>query len=517
MKETLQQNPPNAAKLVFSLRHLDYDNLTALADLVDNAIDANASQIWVDIVSHTDNKPDRESEVARIIIADNGRGMDTDVLDEALRLGSDTERNASYDLGFYGMGLVTASISMGTRLEVITKASGGDCLKSVQDLAVIFDRNEFVKTLDKANEQEQQLFQEHLKRQEKNEKMRDSGTMVIIDQVDNCQWKHIKGLAERLSLHFGQVYRKFLNAGKIRIYVQNREVKAIDPINDFEPTILNEEEIKLPDGTIKITIAELKDYGTAINKDKGINIPNQGFYVFRNNREILAGNTLNVFPKHNDLNTLRIEFCYPGTLDTLLSSNFSKNRITLNQSIRTKVESICNPFIKQVRWRSKERQRNNREVKEDFTEVEKFITAKSHLLQLLQSETLETDAGQKDREKIKRNIEKNGSRLNIQKRPRVNLESLKARFETKRLGERGPLYEVDQERGKVIIKWNADHPFYVEFIERNADNPDVLNPICFLVYCLGSAELGSRPDSDTEEILMNIRYNVGLNLAVLLR
>lgn len=524
MKETLLPNLPNAAKLVYSLRHLDYNNLTALADLVDNSVDANATQIWVDVIPRDKYDDNVESDVAKIIISDNGYGMTREILDEALKLGSDVEKNASCDLGFYGMGLVTGSISMGTRLEVITKTAEGECLTSIQDLNLVFDRNEFVKTLEPSGNQDIKLFEKYVLDRQKefrlegNLKPANSGTVVIIDQVDNCQWKKVNGLVDNLISHFGQVYRKFLKAGKIHIYVQGRKIHIIDPIYDFEPTILYEEEIKLEDGSIKLSIAELKDYGAAINKEKGINAGGQGFYVFRNNREILAGETLGIFSRHNDFNTLRIEFSYPGTLDTILSSNFSKNRIVLNQSVRNKVEAICNPFIKQVRARAKERQKSNRELKEDFSEIEKYITQKSHLLKMPPAEVEERSAKtQKQLERLRKKIQEHGPRLNIQRRKRITLESLKARFDVKRLGEKGPLYDVDQEREKIVIYWNEEHPFYQEFIERNADNPDILNPICFLVYCLGSAELIAKPDSDSDEILENIRFDVGRNLAILLK
>lgn len=522
MKSNFLPNVPNAAKLIYSLRHLDYNNLTALADLVDNSIDANASQVWVDVFPREKADVESESEVGKIVIADNGSGMSKKVLDEALRLGSDVEKNASYDLGYYGMGLVTASISMGTRLEVITQREG-ECYKSVQDLDVLYDENLFVKTLEPANADDNNIFvqcvvkkQEQYKIEANNPRL--SGTVVIIDHIDNCQWRKINGLVENLSAHFGQIYRKFLKAGKVKIYVQGREVKVMDPIHDYEPTVLYEDEIKLEEGSIKLTIAELKDYGIAINKEKGLNIANQGFYVLRNNREILAGETLGIFSKHGDFNTLRIEFSYPGTLDTVLSSNFSKNRIVLNQSTRNKLETICNPFIKQVRVRARDRQKSNREVKEDFSEVEKYITQKSHLLKLPPVEVEERSSkSQKEHEQFRKDIEKHGPRLNIQKRKRISLDSLKAKFSTRAMEEKGPLYAVEQERDKVVVYWNSDHPFYRMFIERNADNPDILNPICFLVYCLGSAELIAKPDSDSEEILENIRFDVGRNLAVLLK
>lgn len=523
---SLVKNFPNASRLIDSLRHLDYENVTAVADIVDNAIDANATQIWVTFIPHKDKKA-ANTETASIIISDNGSGMTLDVLDEALKLGSDVEKNPSCDLGLYGMGLVTASISFGTKLEVVTKTTDGQCLRSFQDLDLIYKENDFVKILEGADSKAEKTFDRYVidyqkkfplkERSGQQSPIRNSGTVVIISNIDNCQWKTIKGFSDKLLLHSGQTYRKFLKAGNNRIYIQGQAVTPIDPIDDYKPSTLIEDEIKLPDGSIKLKIVELNDYGTAINKEKGINIPNQGFYVIRNNREILAAETLGIFSKHNDYNLLRIEFSYPGTLDKILSSNFSKRRIVLNQSIGDKVAKICNPFIRQVRSRAKERQKSRKETQEDFSEVEKFITQKSHLLKRPKAEIEKRAPKTQQDEKQKEPIDQHSPRLNITKRKRITLDRLKAKFRLKSLGDKGPLYEVDQERDIVIIYWNEDHPFYSEFIEINADSPDILNPICFLVYCFGNAELISKPDSDSNEILENIRYDVGRNLAVLLR
>jgi hypothetical protein len=526
MEKELVQNLPNASKLVYSLRHLDYDNLTALSDLVDNSLDANATKIWVDIIPIKDvgHSNEENSDVAQIIISDNGKGMDKSTLDEALKLGSNVEKNASCDLGYYGMGLITASISIGSRLQVITKTVYGECLNSVQDLDLIYQNNDFVKILEIANKEDREQFDKKVIQRQKDaintnskEQIINSGTVVIIDQIDNCNWKKVKGLADNLQSHFSKVYRKFLKAEKVKIFVQDKRVEPIDPIFDFEPNILCEEYIKYEEGDIKIVVAELKDYGYAINKDKGLNISNQGFYVLRNNREIIAGETLGIFSKHNDFNTLRIEFSYPGTLDVLLSSNFSKNRIVLNQSLKDKVEKICNPFIKQVRKNAKARQISDREL-EDFSEIEKFITQKSHLLKMPQMEVEQRDKkNNKNEEKIIKEISERGTRLNITKKKRIDISSLKAKFGLKKLGEKGPLYDIDQEREKVIIYWNEEHPFYIYFVSPNGNNPDILNPISFLIYSLATAELISKPDSDSEEILQNIRFDVGRNLAVLLK
>src|SRR5258705_13802140 len=94
-------NPPNPARTIESLRQLGYENYAALCDIVDNPFDAGAQNVYIWV-----NRVAGDFEIA---IADDGSGMPGgpgNILDQALRLGSLTERNEQTDLGKYGMGLV---------------------------------------------------------------------------------------------------------------------------------------------------------------------------------------------------------------------------------------------------------------------------------------------------------------------------------------------------------------------------------------------------------------------------
>src|SRR5438093_12039984 len=88
--ESFRDNPPNARRTIEALRELGYDSYASVMDLLDNSIDAQASNIEVTI---SEEKGD-----IRITIEDDGLGMDEDTLGEALRLGSDAERETG-DLG----------------------------------------------------------------------------------------------------------------------------------------------------------------------------------------------------------------------------------------------------------------------------------------------------------------------------------------------------------------------------------------------------------------------------------
>ena len=102
---------PSAARLTESLRDIGYDFPAAVADVVDNSIMADASR--VDIVIEFDG------EDSSVVIADDGRGMTANGLIEALRYGSRRDYSPR-DLGRYGLGLKTASLSQCRSVTVVT-------------------------------------------------------------------------------------------------------------------------------------------------------------------------------------------------------------------------------------------------------------------------------------------------------------------------------------------------------------------------------------------------------------
>ena len=102
--------PPDAATLMWSTRAIGYTTPAAVADLIDNSISAGASEISIQYVS---------GENGYIAILDNGEGMSAEDLRLAMKYGSGDpwqERSES-DLGRFGLGLKTASLSQCLRLD----------------------------------------------------------------------------------------------------------------------------------------------------------------------------------------------------------------------------------------------------------------------------------------------------------------------------------------------------------------------------------------------------------------
>ena len=110
--ESVEEVIPSAKRLINSLRSLGYEFPTAIAELVDNSIEANATEVSVNV--------EFDGENSWVMIADNGIGMSNDKLIEAMRYGSDSTYNDK-SLGKFGLGLKTASFSQSKHWIVATK------------------------------------------------------------------------------------------------------------------------------------------------------------------------------------------------------------------------------------------------------------------------------------------------------------------------------------------------------------------------------------------------------------
>ena len=110
--------PPHAPALMESTRAIGYSLEAAVADIIDNSIAANASEIDV-CFSPYELSP-------YVSILDNGHGIDPDRIDEAMRYGSQSSLDVcgENDLGRFGLGLKIASLSQCRCLTVISKSRG---------------------------------------------------------------------------------------------------------------------------------------------------------------------------------------------------------------------------------------------------------------------------------------------------------------------------------------------------------------------------------------------------------
>lgn len=509
-KQFNHKNLPNPSKLIESLRYLGYDNYSAIADLVDNCLDAGAKtvKIWARI---------RGGE-PEVIIADDGVGMDESTLEQAIKLGSMIEKDPSSDLGKFGMGLVTASLSVSKQTVVLTRVQEGDVLKAINDVDEIKRTNEFISFLGKAEPTDIKLFSELVGEAR-------IGTAIILRKCDNLQNSNLSIFSKILGKHLARIFRYFLSADR-SILVNDEPLVKFDPLmwdsSQTEHFCDEKLEVTFKDDqnaikdVIHIKLAILPDISAEGERSKEQNIKTQGFYIMRNNREILNAETLNLFSKHNDFNRFRGEILFSGILDKYMGVNFTKSGVELGQSALDQLDRFLSGQIKTVRNRIKKSQRA--ETPADVADVHRGAEQEIHK----KSKLLMTPKAPKEHRESPTSQGQSGEKVALGAGSREPREKQQpggfagiCRFDTASMGEAGVIYEAEQQGRTIIIRWNSDHPFYKRFILDNQQDKGMLAAADYLIYSLACAELIS-VNEDNVELIQNFKTTISVNLRTLL-
>lgn len=505
--EYTKENDPNPGRLIESLRSLGYGNYQALADIVDNSIDAEASALSIK-VGIRKGKP-------HIQVADNGIGMDKETLDQAMRLGSLTERDRKSDLGRFGMGLVTASLSIARRCTVLTR-NNGTAFASAWDVDVIVKENRFLKHLAPASNDEVKLLDECVGTDH-------SGTIVLLDNCDNLKNRNLSVFAKLLAAHLGRVHRYFLKS-RVEITINDRIVRVIDPLElDNEETKIDfDTEIPIKfkrDGQEVVEIVRARialiTKQEADERDIAAGQKNQGFYVMRNLREIMNASTLGFFTKHNDFNQMRGEIFFPATMDDLVGIEFTKRNIDMDQSVYDQLAAVLKPNCTRIKrmYALMGRVRMSARNKELHDQSIRSIEAKDKLL-LKPKARIEKRSARTESNgaAIPRNTK--ATRTNFSRTQQLE-RRLKCKITEEKMGPNGQIYECDMQGRTLLIRYNIEHPFYQRFITENTSDGRIVSAVDFLIYSMAAAEL-RMVDEDKYEIVNTFKSELSSNLRTLL-
>lgn len=205
--------PPHLA--IIAMRDSGYKNTAyALAELIDNAVQADASTIEVFCIEKREQVRKRErSRLWEIAVLDNGSGMNSATLWMALQFGNGTRLNDRTGIGRFGMGLPNASISQARRTDVWSWRNGPEnAMKSHIDLKEI--ENGTMKDVPKP---EHVPLPERWKRLSMELGLQ--GTLVVWSELDleRLTWKSSKSTLHHTEEIVGRVYRRFILGGKVRI------------------------------------------------------------------------------------------------------------------------------------------------------------------------------------------------------------------------------------------------------------------------------------------------------------
>ncbi|MFB2771674.1 ATP-binding protein [Pelatocladus sp. BLCC-F211] len=200
---------------VQAMRDNGYKNAAyAIAELMDNAIQAGASQVELLCGERKQQiEGRRRSRIEQIAVLDNGCGMDANVLRLALQFGNGTylEENQHTGIGRFGMGLPSSSISQCQRVDVWSWQNGREnALHSYLDLDEIKNR-QMTEVPEPAVKPIPMTWRNI------GQKFGDSGTLVVWSKIDRCMWQTGKAIINNSEFVIGRMYRKFLNNSQVKI------------------------------------------------------------------------------------------------------------------------------------------------------------------------------------------------------------------------------------------------------------------------------------------------------------
>lgn len=329
-----------ASSMIETFRAIGYSLETAVADIIDNSISADAKRIWVNRYWHGGKSV--------ITIKDDGKGMTDVEIIKAMRPGSQnplTSRSEK-DLGRFGLGLKTASFSQCRKLTVISKKAGGESAYWSWDLDYVAETNkwELIRWIPDGFEAELDDIE--------------SGTVVIwtdLDRVINPQTAEgdenakikFSNSMDRVKNHLAMTFHRFIEEKVFDLYWSTHKIEPWNPFCLTENKIQTQSLETIRGGvTVKgYVLPHQNNFSSeaAYKNAEGMNgwSGHQGFYVYRGKRLLLAGDWLGLFRKEEHYKLVRIQVDLPNTLDSEWQIDIKKSRAFPPASCREQLEAYA--------------------------------------------------------------------------------------------------------------------------------------------------------------------------------
>ena len=281
-----------------AISNIGYSFEAAVADLVDNSVDAKASHVLIRFIRKND-------ELLNLLVIDNGEGIASSKIDDAMTFAEQRHYSIA-DLGMYGMGLKSASLSQCGSLTVVSRRQKDTAVGRQWTTAQAKDGW-------RCGVVAQESVNHELNRSTPPEiNLRKRGTIVRWDDVRDFKRaegrvdKYLSGLTKNLVEYLGLHFHRFLSSGSLRIKVDSVNLESgetgiptvAQPLDPFAHQVSGDDgypktfQIVLPEidslearAHIWPPRSKTPEYRLGTGKVSG----RQGFYFYRHDRLIQAG------------------------------------------------------------------------------------------------------------------------------------------------------------------------------------------------------------------------------------
>jgi hypothetical protein len=459
----------------------------ALAELIDNAIEAQAERVDVEITSALSGA---SSSVDCVTITDDGTGMSPDTLTLALQFGGSTRFDSRSGPGRFGMGLPNSSLSQARRTDVISWERRSEVWTTFLDVdQVLSGKNTRVPTPKKIS------YAAKTK----------SGTIVRLTRCDRFQFRTISEAQSRLKLELGRLFREAIFQG-IALRVNGELVSPLDPLYlrsdekmakaaPFGPPLVYKIRCSLKAGASDVTVSftqlPLAKWNGLSNQEKnkmGI-AKGAGVSILRAGREIDYGwYFMGTKRKENYDDWWRCEIRFDPDLDEAFGVTHTKQGIRPTEAL----EALLAPDLERIA------RELNSKVRRQYAAIKAAAKQTSSLLNVDKRDHL---------------LEPPNSMINALSDPKATrvvrnstLGGLKYTVQSQPSSEEN-FYEVFTKGVHVTIILNELHPFYERLYRRmppvspGTRQTPVLENLKALLAAAARAELAYEAPSDRAIIL----------------
>lgn len=512
--------PPDPERMIEGLRDTGYEFNTAVADIVDNSIAANATKVelWLGA--------DLRGNI-RLSIADNGDGMDRAGLLNAMQYGSKARPNAA-SLGKYGLGLKTASTAFCKRLSVLSRPAG-----DIPPLMATWDLHHVAEARKWALLLTEEIDKEALEQLDAVSSA--AGTVVLWDKVDRLlkayadpagrpARKALEAKEAGLREHLSMVYQRFLDPGDdrarhVQIKLNGKVVSAWDPFQRKFAELVAQETVpaELPDGgeapfTVRAYVLPRREEfpNDSLARDAKLSNERQGIYIYRENRLIHEADWLGMYQKETHHANLRVEFSFDHRLDDAFHLDIKKSQIILNETLW---DYLKDQFLPAPRREANRRSREGQQAAIGKKSEGAHDTSNANI------RNREAAAGG-----AKVNVADPNTGEAIVQNPRGSFRLKLAITSARRPGEvfvqpvegitNGLLFQPAIVEGHRAVQLNTTHPYYHKVYVPNLNRSVTMQGLDSLMWALCVAELTTVQDT-TAELFADMRFEVSRILSKL--
>lgn len=511
--------PPDASRVIEGLRDTGYQFNTAVADVVDNSVAADATKI--DLLL----KQDFRGNVT-LRIYDDGIGMDESELHRAMQYGSPV-RKSKASLGKFGLGLKTASTAFCRRLVVISRNKPNAELNvAVWDLDHVKECDRWEVLAGPATEKETAMFEEVLKGKRGTLVLWDKADRVIKSYKDPAGTRAKKGFdttVKNLEMHLGMVFQRFLDKSDKRasrhvdITLNGRTIEPWDPFCCDVSRLEGDEiiPVEMADGKeaefrIRVFVLPRKESfpDEEAHRRARLSNQNQGIYVYRENRLIHGPDWLGLFAKEPHFTLLRVEFSFDHRLDEAFQVDIKKSQVILDEVIATYVDEFLTPRRRAAEdvYRRGRKKDIADQSKTAHDESNRSIASKEGEVKGPQVKALDPKTGTATLVNNAGEVRLKLKMVSADKKDEVHVRAVDSIDD-------GLLWEPALIDSHYAVLINRGHPYYSKVYVPNVQALEgvTVQGLDSLLWALSLAELNCVTDN-TRAMFTDMRYEVSRNL-----